>query len=143
MTIWRPVLAVALAVWFGALAGRAATQTSPAEPPWPIPANAAEERNPLAVTEAVLTAGLKVFSSKCIRCHGLQGLGDGPDADGAHRTHMDLTAPDRAALNPDGVVFFKVWNGRSSPHMPRFADELSREQAWAVVTYVQALRKPR
>jgi mono/diheme cytochrome c family protein len=54
---------------------------------------------------------------------------------------MDLTSAARASANPDGVIFHKVWNGRSSPRMPRFGDELSREQVWAVVAYVQSLRK--
>ena len=54
---------------------------------------------------------------------------------------MDLTRADRAAANPDGVVFYKVWNGRQEPRMPSFEDQLSKEQAWAVVAYVQTLRK--
>ena len=53
---------------------------------------------------------------------------------------MDLTAAARAARNPDGVVFYKVWNGRPSPKMPAFSDDLSKEQVWAVVAYVQTLR---
>jgi mono/diheme cytochrome c family protein len=119
----------------GAAAGR---QTAGG---WTLPPNAAEEKSPLTVNDAVLTAGRKVFQSKCIRCHGPEARGDGPDADRTHREHMDLTSAARASANPDGVLFHKVWNGRSSPRMPRFGDELSREQVWAVVAYVQSLRK--
>jgi mono/diheme cytochrome c family protein len=54
---------------------------------------------------------------------------------------MDLTRADRAAKNPDGVVFYKAWNGRKKPKMPAFKDELSKEQIWAVVAYVQTFRK--
>ena len=53
---------------------------------------------------------------------------------------MNLTVASRAARNPDGVVFYKIWNGRSSPKMPEFSKELSKEQAWAIVAYVQTLR---
>jgi mono/diheme cytochrome c family protein len=43
--------------------------------------------------------------------------------------------------NSDGTVFYKIWNGRSNPKMPVFSEEMTKEQAWAVVAYVQTLRK--
>ena len=92
------------------------------------------------MNDVVLAAGRKVFTSKCKKCHGEQGKGDGPDADKKHIEHMNLTNPAHAHDNPDGVVFHKVWNGRSSPKMPRFSEELSKEQVWAVVAYVQSIR---
>ena len=54
---------------------------------------------------------------------------------------MDLTNPKRAERNSDGVVFYKVWNGRKKPKMPAFKDELTKQQIWSVVAYVQTLRK--
>jgi mono/diheme cytochrome c family protein len=54
---------------------------------------------------------------------------------------MDLTNPKRAERNPDGIVFYKVWNGRKRPKMPAFSAELTEDQAWAVVAYTQTLRK--
>jgi mono/diheme cytochrome c family protein len=54
---------------------------------------------------------------------------------------MDLTVAKRAARNPDGVVFYKVMNGRRKPKMPAFKEELTQEQVWAVVAYAQSLRK--
>ena len=53
---------------------------------------------------------------------------------------MDLRQVSRADENPDGVVFHKIMTGRVKPKMPAFAEELSREQAWAIVAYVQTLR---
>jgi mono/diheme cytochrome c family protein len=53
---------------------------------------------------------------------------------------MDLTNPRRAARNPDGTVFYKVWNGRKSPKMPAFKDELTKDQVWQIVAYAQTLR---
>jgi mono/diheme cytochrome c family protein len=54
---------------------------------------------------------------------------------------MDLTNAKRAARNPDGVVYYKVLNGRKKPKMPAFKDELTEQQIWAVVAHVQNLRK--
>lgn len=108
---------------------------------WKIPPGAAEEKNPLSVNDTLLAGGRKIFVSKCVRCHGPKGEGDGEDADMDLKKDMDLTRADRAAANPDGVVFFRVWNGRQEPRMPSFEDQLSKEQAWAVVAYVQTLRR--
>jgi mono/diheme cytochrome c family protein len=107
---------------------------------WTIPATAAEEKSPLTVNAAVLSAGKKFFADKCQRCHGALGKGDGPDGDESHQQDMDLTVAARAARNPDGIVFYKVWNGRTTPKMPAFSAELSKEQVWAIVAYVQTLR---
>ena len=108
---------------------------------WTLPPDAADTKSPLTVNDNVLAIGKKVFTDKCQKCHGPKGLGDGPDADPDHAEEMNLTNPKRADRNPDGVVFYKVSNGRRSPKMPAFKDELSKEQIWSVVAYAQSLRK--
>ena len=108
---------------------------------WTLPPDAADTKSPLTVDDKVLAIGKKVFGDKCQKCHGQKGLGDGPDADPDHAEEMNLTNPKRAERNPDGVVFYKVMNGRRSPKMPAFKDELSKEQVWSVVAYAQSLRK--
>jgi mono/diheme cytochrome c family protein len=107
---------------------------------WTIPEAGRTEKSPLTVNDAVIANGKKLFSSKCQRCHGASGKGDGPDGDPNHADDMNLTNPSRAAANPDGVVFYKIWNGRSSPKMPTFSEELTKDQAWTIVAYVQTLR---
>jgi mono/diheme cytochrome c family protein len=107
---------------------------------WILPQGAAAEKSPVTPTDATLAAGKKVFTSKCERCHGPAGKGNGQDANAKYQHDMDLTKADDVADNPDGVVFYKIWNGRSSPRMPAFSDQLSKEQAWSVVAYVQSLR---
>lgn len=108
---------------------------------WQLPPEAPDTKNPLTVNDTVLADGKKIFGDKCRKCHGPQGLGDGPDADPERAEVMNLTNPQRAERNPDGIVFFKVSNGRAKPKMPAFKEELSTEQLWAVVSYVQSLRK--
>jgi len=108
---------------------------------WQLPADADARKSPLQVDAKVLATGRAVFKDKCTKCHGAAGLGDGPDADPEHREDMDLTNPKRADRNADGVVFYKVANGRRRPKMPAFKDELNEQQIWSVVAYVQTLRK--
>ena len=108
---------------------------------WTLPPDAESKKSPLTVDAKVLAAGKSVFKSKCEKCHGPNGLGDGPDADPDHQEDMDLTKASRAAKNPDGVMFYKVSNGRKSPKMPAFKDSLNEEQIWSVVAYAKTLRK--
>ncbi len=108
---------------------------------WTLPADADTKKSPLAVDAKVLATGKNVFKDKCTKCHGPDGLGDGPDADPDHREDMDLTNPKRADRNSDGVIFYKVSNGRRRPKMPVFKEELNETQIWSVVAYVQTLRK--
>jgi mono/diheme cytochrome c family protein len=145
----RVVWCLVCLVWLGSIAAAGASQAppqGPAQPPaggrsgWTIPPGAAAEKSPLTVNDGVLAAGRKLFAGKCQRCHGPEGKGNGPDADKKYAEAMNLTLATRAARNADGVVFYKIWNGRSSPKMPTFSEELSKEQAWALVAYVQTLR---
>ena len=107
---------------------------------WRIPANAETETNPVAADQQVLERGREIYRSKCARCHGPGGRGDGSEAD-PDRPPRDLTDASRAARNPDGVMFYKIWNGRASPKMPAFDSELSRDQVWRVIHYVKTLRQ--
>lgn len=107
---------------------------------WSVPPTAASEKSPLTVNDTVLAAGKKLFNDRCAKCHGLHGKGDGPEGDESHQEDMDLTVAARAAKNPDGVVFYKIWNGRSSSKMPPLSKELTKDQVWSIVAYVQSLR---
>ena len=144
-------LIVIVALAAGVTVGAAETlrmspqQPAAAPPPnpngWQLPPDAADKKNPLTVDDKLVAEGKQVFTDKCRRCHGPGGLGDGPDADPDSREDMDLTNPKRAARNSDGVVFYKVSNGRKRPKMPAFREELNENQIWAVVAYAQSLRR--
>jgi mono/diheme cytochrome c family protein len=142
MTMRRVTMVVApVAMWVFAMVMVAGAAGSKAQGGgWTLPQGAQTEKSPLTVNDAVLAAGKKVFTSKCERCHGKAGKGDGPDGNPDNMQDMDLTVAARAARNPDGVIFYKLWNGRENPKMPAMKDDLSKEQAWAVVAYVQTLR---
>lgn len=136
----RITVVPAMMIAVGAALGAAQATRSASRDGWKVPPSAASETSPFTATASVLAAGKKVYSSKCQRCHGASGKGDGQDAEKKYQKDMDLTVAARAADNPDGVVFYKVWNGRTNPKMPVFSEELSKEQVWAVVAYVQSLR---
>jgi mono/diheme cytochrome c family protein len=107
---------------------------------WQIPDGAETERNPVVVDPAVLARGQGLYRSKCQRCHGVKGKGDGPGADPNHAP-SDLTDGRRAVRNPDGIMFYKIWNGRAKPKMPAMKTDIPRIDVWTVIHYVKTLRR--
>ena len=134
------VVCVCVAIYCGAVSSLLFAQAKPNPSGWQIPPDAATLKNPLTVDEKLIATGKAVFKDKCQRCHGPAGKGDGEDADPDAMGDMDLTLAKRAERNPEGVMFYKVMNGRRKPKMPAFKEELSKEQVWAVVAYAQTLR---
>jgi mono/diheme cytochrome c family protein len=127
-----------VALW-GALSANAA-QEKPNPNSWQIPEGAKTAANPVQATAANVEQGKALYKKHCQKCHGASGEGDGPDAD-PDEMPEDLTDPKRAAGNPDGVMFYKIWNGRKRPKMPAFKTELTKEDVWTVVNYVKTLRR--
>lgn len=132
------VLAVVAAT---SLAARTSPRIQTATKGWNLGQDAETKKSPVTPDPPTLAAGKALYKDKCQRCHGPGGLGDGPDSDPDARPDMDLTNPRRASRNPDGVVYYKVMNGRRRPKMPAFKGDLSEQQIWTVVAYTQSLRK--
>jgi len=112
---------------------------------WFIPSGARDEKSPLSAVPGAAAQGKTIFASNCATCHGPEGKGNGPGSDHA----SDLTDQLRDTINPEGVLFYKVWNGHSIQlrtqvdDMPAFEGKLSRDEVWAVVEYLKVLRTPR
>lgn len=107
---------------------------------WQIPADAAKEANPVPLSPIALAKGKDLYAAKCRRCHGATGIGNGPEADPEHPP-SDLTDPARASRNPDGVMFYKIWNGRTRPKMPAMKSGSTRDEVWTLIHYVKSLRR--
>jgi mono/diheme cytochrome c family protein len=131
---WSLILGVLIVAALGA------TQRTGGTEGWQIPATAETEINPVPPDAAALAKGQSLYRTKCQRCHGATGKGDGVDAE-PNATPGDLTDPRRAARNPDGVMFYKIWNGRAKPKMPAMKTDITRTDAWTVIHYVKTLRR--
>ena len=105
---------------------------------WQIPPAAKTEKSPLKATPDLLKKGKATFTTRCQKCHGLLGKGDGPDADSKNKP-ADLTAS-KAEANPDGVLYYKVANGQP-PKMPAFKGLMSRDEIWTVIEFVKSIRQ--
>ncbi len=106
---------------------------------WQIPEGAAAEKSPLKPSPDVLKRGRGTYVANCQKCHGPEGKGDGPDSD-PRMPAADLTDGFRAELNPDGVLYYRIFNGKP-PVMPAFKSSLTKDQIWPVVEYIKSIRK--
>ena len=104
---------------------------------WTIPDTAKTEKSPVKVAADAAKKGKSTFASNCAKCHGPEGKGDGPDSDHA----ADLTDEFRTELNPEGVLYYKVWNGHAQD-MPAFKSKLTKDDTWNLVEYLKVLRTP-
>ncbi len=97
-------------------------------------------KNPIANSDAILKDGEVLYGKFCVHCHGDAGKGDGkvglklPGAPPAY---------DGGALKnlPEGKIFFSITNGKGL--MGSHASQLSVEERWKLVHYVQKLQGPK
>ncbi|HET9662394.1 MAG TPA: copper resistance protein CopC [Thermomicrobiales bacterium] len=92
--------------------------------------------NPVAATSDSVTRGGTLFQANCVSCHGTGGQGDGPLADGMFPKPADFSAA-HTRVHPDGQLFDWIQNGKEGTDMPAFGDDLTDEQIWDLINYIQ------
>jgi len=105
---------------------------------WTLPDGAANEKSPLTASPEVVKKGESLYKSNCAGCHGPKGLGDGPNVDKKNRKERPANLT--LSRNPEGVMFYKIWNGRKDPDMPAFKSRMTKDEVWEVVAYAISLR---
>ena len=88
--------------------------------------------------DASANAGRGIYTQNCAACHGLQGLGNGPNAISLEKKPANFT---RAFYKqyPDLFWFYRISEGIIGTRMPRFNETLSEEQRWYLVAYLKTL----
>ena len=91
----------------------------------------ATHQNPLPATPESIARGRLIYLANCASCHGTDGNGNGPHADGL------LPAPgaigSRIAELGDSELYDLVTGGRVGTPMPAFATSLSENDRWDLV----------
>jgi mono/diheme cytochrome c family protein len=117
----------------------------------PLPEDILEmpEERPFETTLSSIAAGRQIFIEQdCIKCHGESGEGDGVEAE---RLVDDWDVPIRPANltrryfrnGKHGRDIFRVFTtGVNGTPMPAF-DDLSEEERWQLVDYIQSLERER
>ncbi|MEO5339273.1 MAG: cytochrome c [Magnetococcus sp. MYC-9] len=89
-----------------------------------------------------MIAGRMVYVNNCLRCHGDDGRGDGPDALTLPSPLEPLGWAGNGLLERDLYLFWIIAEGGHaySGSMPQFRNILGRDEIWKVINYVKTLR---
>ena len=96
---------------------------------------AAKIKNPIAATAESASAGKRVYTRMCSRCHGAEGKGDGT---AATTPVPDLTDAKWDYGGSDGEIFSAIHDGVSAD-MDGYAARLSDTDIWNVVNYIRSV----
>jgi len=108
---------------------------SPAAPKKGGNPEAAKIKNPVAASAESASAGKRVYTRMCSRCHGAEGKGDGT---AATAPVPDLTDAKWDYGGSDGEIFSVIHDGVSAD-MDGYAARLSDADIWNVVNYVRSV----
>ena len=99
----------------------------------------------LTVDMATLERGRRQFDIYCTPCHGMAGYGDGIVSNRADALEQGTWVPpaslheEPALSRPIGHLFNTMTNGIRN--MPAYGSQISTEDRWSIVTYIQALQR--
>lgn len=96
-------------------------------------------KNPNVYSEALEKEGEELYGKFCVHCHGVTGAGDG-------KVGAKLPGPPPAyngALKnlPEGKIFHTLTYGKGT--MGSHASQLTQEERWKLVYFVQKLQGPK
>ena len=94
-------------------------------------------RSDSAYTAVSIAHGAQLFETHCVRCHGLNGKGDGPAAVGLPKTPANLTEP-HTAFHTAGDMYWWLTHGMASGGMPGFAAKTTDQERWDLVNFLRA-----
>jgi len=103
---------------------------------WAVPPEVKAMKNPLAPSDATITAAKRVYSDQCANCHGDSGKGDGSDAMMYDPAPSDLTDTAKMSQVTDGEIYYQITEGRKP--MPSYKKRLTEEQRWQLVLLVRS-----
>jgi mono/diheme cytochrome c family protein len=95
--------------------------------------------NPLAKNDANLKQGEELYGKFCVHCHGTSGQGDGLVGGKLPGAPPSYTGAALKTL-PEGKIFHTLTYGKGL--MGSHASQLTQEERWKLVLYVQKLQNP-
>lgn len=99
--------------------------------------------NPFGDDEEAIEAGQVIFETHCVACHGPEGVGDGPGAEGLDPKPANLSDHVMMPTLSDGYLFWRVSKGGAidpfNSAMPVWEQALSEDERWQVISYVRTL----
>lgn len=94
------------------------------------------EPDPLPANDENLVAGIRLYASNCVICHGGSDGKPSNVAEGLYQVPPQL-AKDGVEDDPAGYTYWKVYHGIRWTGMPSFASTLTEEQIWQVALFLE------
>ena len=105
---------------------------------WIAPEEAKKMKNPIKSTQASIQKGKEIYEKKCALCHGARGDGKGPASAGLNPRPTNFKDSHGEKIS-DGEHFWKITTGKGG--MPSFENDLTEEERWHVINYVNTFMK--
>ena len=105
---------------------------------WIAPEEAKKMKNPVKATRASIQKGKEIYEKKCALCHGIRGDGKGPASAGLNPKPTNFRDPHGEKMT-DGEHFWKITTGKGG--MPSFEKDLTPEERWHVINYINTFMK--
>ena len=97
---------------------------------------APKEANPVALNDANLIAGIRLYAANCAICHGGANGNASNVARGLYQKPPQL-AKDGVEDDPEGVTYWKVYHGIRLTGMPAFTGSLNDQQMWELALFLK------
>ena len=106
---------------------------------WDVPVKYQKMKNPTENNAENIAQGKILYKKHCKSCHGKEGYGDGPKADGLDSDAGDFSTAE-FQKQTDGTLFYKTTFGRDE--MPKFTKKIPEdEDRWYLVHYMRTLKE--
>ena len=105
---------------------------------WIAPVEAKKMKNSVQPTKASIEKGKEVYEKKCASCHGVKGDGKGPASAGLSPKPTNFKEVHGEKMT-DGEHFWKITTGKGP--MPSFKKDLTEEERWHVINYINTLSR--
>ena len=105
---------------------------------WIAPEEAKKMKNPIKSTQASIQKGKEIYEKKCALCHGARGDGKGSASAGLNPRPTNFKDSHGEKMS-DGEHFWKITTGKGG--MPSFENDLTEEERWHVINYVNTFMK--
>ncbi len=89
-----------------------------------------------------LAAGARLYGQYCASCHGSRGMGDGPAGKGLNPPPPALGSAEVMRDVPPSLMYRIVSVGIAGTQMQGWAEELSADERWSIVSWLHGLRLP-
>jgi mono/diheme cytochrome c family protein len=108
-----------------------------------IDAKYVHEREALAPTQQNVEAGRTIFGQSCAACHGFDGRGDGPSAQGLNPPPANLAAAIRMPMTTDAYFDWTISEGGTpvGSAMPPFKSVIAGDDLSKLILYLRTLQE--